>query len=368
MKTRILIALLFVLGLSVSTHAQNCSYGQYQLTDQKLASPPCNAPPSQLFLQNTYAMQCINSNNGVTYWNSTSTMSATGQNYCYYGNNKACVPIVQMSETNALIYTDYNRFYNRAYTYEVNTTNLSCTQTNFLQDFQQCIGKNCGTCHNGCGTGCTPIVLDTTGQGFSLTDVVDGVSFDLAENGIPEQMSWTARGSGVAFLALPGLDGLVHNGKQLFGNRTPQPPSDHPNGFAALAVYDLPENGGNGDGLIDARDAIWTSLRLWVDNNPRDGICQIEEMHTLREMGINSISLHYTKEHKTDQYGNVFVYKAPVDGVGHEAQDVIFVFGTGTNAPTNIPTLLPNLSLPGSGTPTPNTTCWLLMPWNGGKC
>ena len=69
--------------------------------------------------------------------------------------------------------------------------------------------------------------------------------------------------SNQVFLALPGPDGLVHNGTQLFGNFTKQPPSQTPNGFAALAVYDQPQNAGNGDGVIDARDAIFNSLRLW---------------------------------------------------------------------------------------------------------
>ena len=44
---------------------------------------------------------------------------------------------------------------------------------------------------------------------------------------------------------------------QMFGNFTPLPTSSTPNGFAALAVYDDPKNGGNGDGIIDARDAVW---------------------------------------------------------------------------------------------------------------
>jgi hypothetical protein len=92
--------------------------------------------------------------------------------------------------------------------------------------------------------------------------------FDIEGSGEPVQMGWTARGAENAFLALPGPDGLVHNGKQLFGNHTPQPQSDHPNGFDALRVYDT-----NNDGVIDARDPVFKSLRLWIDEN-HDGISQ----------------------------------------------------------------------------------------------
>ena len=52
--------------------------------------------------------------------------------------------------------------------------------------------------------------------------------FDISGDGVPMQISWTASGADNAFLTLPGADGLVHNGKQLFGNLTPQPASAHP--------------------------------------------------------------------------------------------------------------------------------------------
>lgn len=133
------------------------------------------------------------------------------------------------------------------------------------------------TCPSGCPSGSTcpgcpsPIILDLNGRGFDLTNAACGVLFDITGSGNPVQVAWTALGADNAFLALPGPDGMVHNGKQLFGNYTPQPPSDDPNGFLALAVYDQPVNGGNGDGIIDAHDAIWPSLRLWIDTN-HDGI------------------------------------------------------------------------------------------------
>jgi hypothetical protein len=166
----------------------------------------------------------------------------------------------------------------------------------------QCGGPTCCTCS-------TPIIIDLTGQGFQLTNLAGGVVFDITGAGHPAQISWTAANSGNAFLALPASDGLVHGGQQLFGNYTPQPASSDPNGFRALAVFDLPENGGNGDGVIDANDAIFSYLRLWVDAN-HDGISQPSELHTLPSMGVYSINLEYWLSKKTDEYGNVFRYRS----------------------------------------------------------
>jgi hypothetical protein len=177
--------------------------------------------------------------------------------------------------------------------------------------------------------GSSPILLDISGNGFHLTGAANGVLFDISGTGNPIEMGWTVSGSDSAFLALPGADGLVHSGKQLFGNFTPQPPSNQPNGFIALAVYDDPANGGNGDGTIDARDDVFLRLRLWVDAN-HDGVSQPSELYTLPSLGVYSISLSYKESRRTDQYGNQFRYRAPVNGaesqdLGQTAYDVFFV-------------------------------------------
>jgi hypothetical protein len=167
----------------------------------------------------------------------------------------------------------------------------------------------------------SPIIVDTTGTGFHLTNAANGVRFDLPGDGRLEQIAWTAPGSTNGWLALP-RDGKITSGKELFGNFTPQPPSSHPNGFLALAMYDKPENGGNGDGVIDWHDAVWDSLRVWIDAN-HDGISQPEEPFTLPAVGIISISLSYRDVEFADQFGNQFRYKGAVNPRGQSSNDPV---------------------------------------------
>jgi hypothetical protein len=211
-------------------------------------------------------------------------------------------------------------------------------------------------CHNCCVGGCnqamfdacaaigapycvsgqcyTPVLVDVLGDGLKLTNAHNGILFNVVPGKLL-RIAWTEPNSDDAWLILDrNGNGAVDSGEEMFGNATPQPsppPGIGKNGFNALAVYDQPGNGGNGDGIIDEQDLIFSALRLWHDKN-QNGISEPAELSRLTDLGLNSIGLDYKESNKTDAYGNRWMYRAKVKDkndaqLGRWAWDVFLVSG-----------------------------------------
>lgn len=192
----------------------------------------------------------------------------------------------------------------------------------------------------------SPIIVDTAKTGFAFSNPKKGqyVTFDILGNGKPLKLSWPLAGSGNAWLVYDrDADGIIKDGTALFASNTPHSNYSNPNlppedwsGFLALGWFDLPEQGGTGDQIIDEHDAIWKKLRLWVDTHcylSPDTPCQSkpEELHTLESFGITSISLVYEYDPRNyDKVGNRFKFwtylnpelgNYPVDTHGRHFED-----------------------------------------------
>lgn len=200
---------------------------------------------------------------------------------------------------------------------------VGCGTRDNLGSVSQLACTETGEGGEGCCPG-SPIILDLAGDGVHLTSAETGVLFEL-HPGRLGMWAWTAASSDDAFLALD-LDGngFIDSGAELFGDGAIQVASANPNGFAALAWYDLSGQGGNGDGVIDRDDDIWGRLRLWRDVD-HDGWSSTGELQSLDTVGVRSFSLSATLSDHVDAHGNEFRMSAPIvanSPIGRVASDV----------------------------------------------
>ncbi|RYG87614.1 MAG: hypothetical protein EON59_06890, partial [Alphaproteobacteria bacterium] len=131
-------------------------------------------------------------------------------------------------------------------------------------------------------TEASPLILDLDGDGIELTALARGtaVFWDVDLDGIREGSGWVHSDDGLLVLDRNG-NGSIDDHSELFGDLTTD-------GFTVLGALDT-----NGDGQISAADDTFEALRVWQDANG-DGVSQADELLTLSDLGITSISLSAT--------------------------------------------------------------------------
>lgn len=136
-----------------------------------------------------------------------------------------------------------------------------------------------------------PLLMDLSGQGVQMTDMRDGVLFDIDHSGTQKRTGWADRQTGI--LVIDDGSGQIKNISQMFseyyGGRAGVDGAAGEkifnDGFAALGSEDS-----NNDRMIDERDPIWRQLRIWVDGS-HDAKVDAGELKTLTELGITQISV-----------------------------------------------------------------------------
>ena len=128
-----------------------------------------------------------------------------------------------------------------------------------------------------------PVVLDLDGDGIELQSIDDSsVSSDIDNDGFVERHGWVAPDDGILGIDLDG-NGVIEGAAEFaFASIT----SDDDTDLEALrSLYDS-----NGDGVFDQADTHFAQALVWQDLNS-DGLSTADELSTLGERGIQSISL-----------------------------------------------------------------------------
>jgi hypothetical protein len=181
------------------------------------------------------------------------------------------------------------------------------------QDALTFLGQNLqGISTGGVFSFASPIIFDLGKPGFDLTGLDEPVLFDLDADGTEELTGWTAAGSEDAFLVFDrNMNGNVDDGMELFGDAVQLPDgSISMQGYEALAQFDIPSQGGNGNGVADIADRGYAMLWLWTDAN-HNGVSERDELERLIQRGIFAISLEFESSTQMDENGNVLAFSAP---------------------------------------------------------
>ncbi|MBF0183927.1 MAG: FG-GAP repeat protein [Magnetococcales bacterium] len=139
-----------------------------------------------------------------------------------------------------------------------------------------------------------PLVLDLDGNGIRLTAKEAGIHFDMNGDGIADPTGWIGHGDGLLVWDRNGngkIDGMQ---EVISEHSSPNATSS----LAALATLDS-----NHDSKIDINDTAFAHLQVWGDQK-LDGVADIQELHSLAQLGITSLGLSLDQHDQLTINGN----------------------------------------------------------------
>ena len=178
------------------------------------------------------------------------------------------------------------------------------------------------------------LVLDLFHAGIETTPIsgTDRV-WDYDGDGYSYGTEWI--GTDDAFLVYDrNGNGWIDDGTEMFSSNSLK--SD---GTYALNAFDaLRDLDSNQDGVFDANDALFSKVGLWRDSDQKDGLyASPEELYSLEEVGIKSISTQVNNVDGTDQLEVTLVNDATIKAVSIDlATDIKHAVFSGETEKTEV--------------------------------
>lgn len=172
-----------------------------------------------------------------------------------------------------------------------------------------------------------PLILDLDGDGIETVGIdfktaSNNAYFDFDNDGRLNATGWVKSDDGLLVRDLNN-DGLINNGSEIFGDRTVKQNGElATHGFDALQDLD-----DNKDGIINHQDTAFNTLKVWQDYN-KDGISQADELKSLSDLNIQSLTTQYQNTNQTTKGGQLVQLGSftKTDGTTHKMGDVNFNF------------------------------------------
>ena len=323
-----LLTLIILAAGPTTAAAQDCCSGAVTSGAIYLNSPTCPGSDTQHVTEHTFKFEVsgtVSCNDGGWRQNTTnlpdfSDFSSVARGQCgiaYPNDPPQCTPSVDQA---VYIGCSSQGVGVRAYVADSTYSGPNCALGNYEAVTQyspfdgQCTGTYCCSFATECSTigewdqtNCrcyvSPIVVTLKGHPMAFSSPDSGPAFDLIPDGRPEVRSWPLEGVGFLVRDID-RNGVIDDGRELFGSVTEQPASLSRNGFDALKVLDV-----NKDGVIDRDDPAFAELAVWFDRN-HNGRSDSWELESLSALGLRGIDLKYAVTRREDEYGNRYRYHA----------------------------------------------------------